>query len=474
MGRTSNTGGSGGHVILLPYPGQGHVNPMIHFARQLASRGLRATLVTTVYLSNAANLGPTIGRSVHHDVISDGFDDTGRNADGGRPLNDYLERMQEVGSKTLSALIDKYKTTTYPVDCVVYEPFLPWPLDVAKEHGLCAAPFFTQPCAVDYVYYNIRQGLLKLPVNSWPVSIPGLPLLYARDVPSFANDPTSDYVDLLGMLVNQFSNTEKADCLLINTFYELEKEVVDIFSRVYPILTIGPTVPSKSNDDDQEYGLDLFRHDASISTDWVATKPPRSVVYVAFGSMAKFTHAQMEELALGLKQTNYYFLWVIRDAEQAKLPQTFLENLGDKALVVSWGPQVKVLASEAVGCFVTHSGWNSTVEALRFGVPMVAMPIWSDQPMNAFLVENVWKVGKRVKADEEGEGNEGIVGRNEVERCVREVMEGESGEEMKRNARKWRDLAVEAVGGGGSSFRNIDEFVAKVMCYSNNRCRSDV
>ncbi|CAL1404002.1 unnamed protein product [Linum trigynum] len=347
MGRTSNTGGSGGHVILLPYPGQGHVNPMIHF--------------TTVYLSNAANLGHTIGRSVHHDVISDGFDDTGRNADGGRPLNDYLERMQE--------------------------------------------------------------GLLKLPVNSWPVSVPGLPLLHARDVPSFADDPTSTYLDLLGMLV------------------------VDILSKVYPILTIGPTVPS--NDDDEEYGLDLFRHDASISTDWVATKPPSSVVYVAFGSMAKFTHAQMEELALGLKQTNYYFLWVIRDAEQAKLPQTFLENLGDKALVVSWSPQVKVLASEVVGCFVTHSGWNSTVEALSLGVPMVAMPIWSDQPMNAFLVENVWKVGKRVKADEEGEGNEGIVGRDEVERCL--------------------------LGGGGSSFRNIDEFVAKVMCYySNNRCRSDV
>ncbi|CAN0916671.1 UDP-glycosyltransferase 74F2 [Linum grandiflorum] len=456
------------HVILLPYPGQGHINPMTEFARRLVSRGnIRATLVTTVFISDSLKLGAMIDDSVHHDVISDGFDDSGRYGKG-RTLPEYLARAREVGSRSLSELIERYKTASFgqPVDCVVYEPFLPWALDVAKDHGLYAAPFFTQPCAVDYVYYNVSVGSLGLPVDGWPVELPGLPVLEAGDAPSFLVDPVSSK-DFLGLLVNQFSNTERADCFLINTFYELEKEVVDTFSKICPVLPIGPTIPSKyltanpSNEDD-EYGLDLFQHDKSVPMKWLSNKPPGSVVYVAFGSRASLTHMQMEELALGLKQTDHYFLWVVRETEQAKLPNRFLETSGDKGLVVKWSPQLKILASKAIGCFLTHCGWNSTIEALSLGVPMVGMPIWSDQPANAFFVEKVWKVGVRVRVSERN----GVVGRDEIERCVRGVMDS-GGMKMKKNAIKWREAVVKAVGEGGSSFRNIDDFVTKVITHKN-------
>nr|AFJ52957.1 UDP-glycosyltransferase 1 [Linum usitatissimum]AGD95008.1 UDP-glucosyltransferase [Linum usitatissimum] len=455
------------HVILLPYPGQGHINPMTEFARRLVSRGIRATLVTTVFISNSLKLGPTIGH-VHHDVISDGFDDSGRYGKG-RTLPEYLEKAKEVGSRSLSELIEKYKSAPFgqPVDCVVYEPFLPWALDVAKEHGLYAAPFFTQPCAVDYVYYNVWAGSLGLPVDGWPVEIPGLPVMEAADAPSFLVDPVSSK-DFLGLLVNQFSNAERADCFLINTFYELEKEVVDTFSKICPILPIGPTIPSNylttkpSMTENGKYGLDLFEHDESIPIKWLSNKPLSSVIYVAFGSRASLTHTQMEELALGLKQTAHYFLWVVRETEQAKLPKQFLKSSGNdnKGLVVKWSPQLKILANKAIGCFLTHCGWNSTIEALSLGVPMVAMPIWSDQPANASFVEKVWKVGVRVRVSEKN----GVVGRDEIERCIREVMDG-TGMAMKKNATKWREAVVKAVGKGGSSFRNIDDFVAKITTH---------
>uniref|UniRef100_A0A2P2IIB4 Uncharacterized protein MANES_01G017800 n=1 Tax=Rhizophora mucronata TaxID=61149 RepID=A0A2P2IIB4_RHIMU len=447
-----------GHVLVVPYPGQGHVNPMIQFSRRLVSKGLQATLVTSVFLSKSMGFGSSIG-PVHLDVISDGYDEGGfREACS---ADAYLTTLQAAGSKSLSELILKYKASPNPVDCVVYEPFLAWALDVAEDHGLFAAAFFTQPCAVDYIYYNIQRKLLDPSVTSTPLSVPGLPLLELRDMPSFLSVPAS-YPAYFEMLLNQFSNTDKADYILINTFYKLEAEVVDIMSKVCPVLTIGPTVPSiyldKRIEDDDDYGIDLFPLDASVSINWLNNKPARSVVYVAFGSMADLSDKQMEELAWGLKGTNLYFLWVIRDSEAAKLPKTFVQGLGEKGLVVNWCPQVKSLANEAVGCFLTHCGWNSTIEALSLGLPMVAMPQWTDQPPNAKLVEDVWKVGIRVKADENG-----IVTREEIESCILEVTQGERGKELKNNAEKWRELAIEAISQGGTSDRNIDEFVSKLL-----------
>ncbi|CAN1252439.1 UDP-glycosyltransferase 74F2 [Linum perenne] len=429
---------------------------MIHFARRLITRGLRATLLTTNFITSSSNFPPAIG-PVHVDAISDGFDSGGFSH--ASSIDDYLSRLQQAGSKTLSDLIDRYKTTPYPVSCLVYEPFLPWALDVAKDHGLYAASFFTQPCVVDFIYYNIRHGLLKLPVDT-------LPDMEPRDMPSFVNAPEA-YPAYFAMVVNQFSNTEKADYVLINTFYELEKEAIDTMSKVCPVLAIGPTVPStyldKRIENDEEYGVDLFALERSISTSWIATKPPKSVIYVAFGSMVTFNRAQMTELASGLKRTNHYIMWVIHDTELAKLPTDFVSDLGDKALVVNWAPQVQILASGGVGCFFTHCGWNSTIEALSLGVPMVAMPQWTDQPPNAKLVEQVWKVGVRVRV-----GDDGIVSGDEVEMCVRVVMDGESGKEMKKIGEKWKDLACLAISEGGSSDKSIDEFVSKLLSYQKD------
>ncbi|CAN0916690.1 UDP-glycosyltransferase 74F2 [Linum grandiflorum] len=451
-----------GHVLLVPYPGQGHMNPMIHFGRRLAARGIRTTLLTSNFIITSFNFPPKIG-PVHVDAISDGFDHGG--FDQSSSIHDYLDKMKQAGSKTLSDLIDKYKTTPYPVSCLVYEPFLPWALDVAREHGLYAASFFTQPCVVDFIYYYIRHGLLKLPVDTWPVRLPGLPDMEARDMPGFVTSPEV-YPAYFRMILNQFSNTEKADYALINTFYELEKEALDTMSKVCPVLAVGPTVPSTYLDNrienDEEYGVDLFALERSVPITWIATKPPKSVIYVAFGSMVSFNQTQMIELATGLERTNKYIMWVIRDTELAKLPTDFVNYLGDKALVVNWAPQVHILASEAVGCFLTHCGWNSTIEALSLGVPMVAMPQWSDQPPNAMLVEKVWKVGVRVRV-----GEDGIVSGDEVERCVKEVMEGEVGKEMRSNGEKWRDLARSAIGEGGSSYQSIDKFVSKLSSYQS-------
>ena len=154
--------------------------------------------------------------------LADGYDEGGFAQ--AESIHAYLNRMETIGSKTLAELIIKNKNTANPIDCIIYDPFLPWALEVAKKFGLFGAAFFTQTCAVNFIYYHVHHGLLKLPITSTPISIPGLPVLELEDMPSFISVPGS-YPAYFEMVLNQFSSSDKADAVLVNTFYELEAEV---------------------------------------------------------------------------------------------------------------------------------------------------------------------------------------------------------------------------------------------------------
>ena len=125
----------------------------------------------------------------------------------------------------------------------------------------------------------------------------------------------------------------------------------------------------------------------------------------------------MAELAYGLFNSNIPFLWVVRSSEANKLPEGFTDEAKERGLIITWIPQLDVLAHRAVGCFLTHCGWNSTIEALSLGVPIVAFPQWADEPMNAKYAESVWNVGVRTRRN-----GAGLVSKEEVERCVKEVI----------------------------------------------------
>lgn len=227
--------------------------------------------------------------------------------------------------------------------------------------------------------------------------------------------------------------------------------------------TVGPTVPSAYLDnrlpDDVSYGIHLHTPMTEESRAWLDTNAANSVLYVSFGSMASLGPDQMAEIAEGLYSSGKPFLWVVRAKETHKLPDKFAERVKSRGLIVPWCPQLEVLAHPSVGCFFTHCGWNSTVEALSAGVPMVAMPHWSDQTTNAKYIQDVWCVGVRIRPDAKG-----VVRREEVERCVRELMEGERSDEFKKNAVEWSHKAKKAVSEGGSSDINISDFLSKYRC----------
>ncbi|PON75153.1 UDP-glucuronosyl/UDP-glucosyltransferase [Parasponia andersonii] len=446
------------HVLLLPYPTQGHINPILQFAKRLVSKGTNATLATSTFVHNSMYAkASTSNLNIDFETISDGYD-RGRST---TEIKVYLETFRYVGSRTLAELIIRLRDSSRPVDAVVYDAFLPWALDVAKDFGLVGAVFFTQSLAVNTVYYHIHKGLLRLPLSEKTVSFPTLPPLEISETPSFVYSPES-YPGFYYMVVNQFSNIDKADLVLFNSFHELENKTVEWMEKLWPVRTIGPTVPSIYLDErlenDKDYNINLWKPKDDTCISWLNDKSFGTVVYVSFGSLSALEAEQMGELAWGLKRSNQYFLWVVRESEETKLPlELFKDKTFEKGLIVNWCPQLAVLAHKSVECFVTHCGFNSTLEALSLGVPLVAMPQWTDQTTNAKYVEDVWGVGIRARPDENG-----IVRREVVENCIKELMEGEKGKKIKKNVIKWRDLARQAVSQGGSSDKNIDEFVAKL------------
>ncbi|XWS60681.1 hypothetical protein CRYUN_Cryun07bG0057000 [Craigia yunnanensis] len=443
-----------GHVLVVIYPAQGHINPLIQFAKRLASKGVKVTLATTPYTIKSIHVN-----TISIEPISDGFDEGGFKQ--APCLEAYLESFKTVGSKTLAELIVKFNNSGTPVSCIVYDSLLSWALDVAKEFGIYAAIMLTNSASVCSLYWQIHQGRLTLPMKqeTLAASMSGLPSLGFSDLPSFLAQPTNHYA-YLALILDKLSALDENDWVFCNSFEELESELVKALMGLWPVVMIGPMVPSfyldRQIEGDTSYGASLWKQDNVQCLKWLDSKPLKSVVYVSFGSMASISTKQFEEIAWGLKASNMPFLWVAKEFEDELLFE-FIDSSGERGLFVTWCNQLEVMAHQAVVCFITHCGWNSILEGLSLGVPMVGVPQWSDQPTNAKFLADVWKVGVRAKTDE------GIVTREELEKCLREVMVGEGNGEIKSNASKWKEHAKRAVSIGGSSDRNIDEFIAKLL-----------
>eukprot|EP00253_Pinus_taeda_P011760 PITA_11760 len=463
------------HVLVMPYPAQGHINPMLLFAKRLASKQMMVTFVTTeekcVRMLQAQDSLPGASNSsmeVKFETISDGLP---VDFDRSKDVDMVLDLLSKMGGLTLANLIERLNAQGNNISCIVYDSFLHWVPDVAKKFNIPVAFFWTQSCAVYSIYYNFSRGLANLRDETGKtvdaIEIPGLPLLKVSELPSFLH-PSNTKESLLRLVMDQFKPLSEATWVLGNSFSELESEEINSMKSLAPIRTVGPLIPSAfldgRNPGDTDPGAHLWK--TTNCMDWLNTKEPASVVYVSFGSLAVLSKEQMHEIALGLKASGYSFLWVVRPPSskgeinsEENLPAGFLNETSGQGLVVPWCHQLQVLSHASVGAFMTHCGWNSTLESLSLGVPMLVIPQWSDQSTNSAYVAEKWMVGMRLKERSEN----GLVGREEVEKCIKIVMESQLGAELRENALRRKKLAREAMVKGGSSDRNIQEFVDEVV-----------
>ncbi|KAF8014056.1 hypothetical protein BT93_H0022 [Corymbia citriodora subsp. variegata] len=295
------------HVLVLTYPVQGHINPMLQFSRRLASKGLKVTFLIPISTKKSLNL--VNSSSVNVVYIPDGFDDVEREK---LSMEDAVEHLRVSIVQSLNDFIQKHQACEdKPAKVLVYDSLMFWALDIAIHHGMHGAPFFTQSCVVCSIYYMIHQGTVKLPLEAahgqgHVVSDPPvMSILRPDDFPSFVVDVKS-YPFALAIVLDQFSNVRRAKWLLFNSFADLEEEAVKWMGNQWSIMTIGPTIPSvyldKRLEDDKDYGLSLFKPEAEACLKWLDSKPPKSVLYVSFGSLASLGEDQMEELANGSRE----------------------------------------------------------------------------------------------------------------------------------------------------------------------------
>lgn len=257
--------------------------------------------------------------------------------------------------------------------------------------------------------------------------------------------------------------------IIVNTFEMFESRAIKAISSglctpngpTPPVYSIGPLIGPTSSPPGPNECLD-----------WLNSQPRRSVVFLCFGSLGRFSKAQLAEIAIALERSGSRFLWVVRcppeesdsstgfnrpDLDQV-LPTGFLHRTKFMGLVVtSWAPQKEVLAHESVGGFVTHCGWNSVLESVVLGgVPMIGWPLYAEQRFNRVVLVEEIKVALDLVMS-----SDGFVAASEVEKRVRELMEPESvaGKAVRARAATLRDGAVAALGNGGSSLVALDRLV---------------
>ncbi|CAK7338933.1 unnamed protein product [Dovyalis caffra] len=463
------------HFLLISCPFQGHLNPMLQLAKHLIQAGAaRVTFSTTVYGLTQIKTFPSLD-GLYFASFSDGFDDGIKLNNN---LQDMMSELKRAGPQTLTELLKTLSKECHPVSFVIYTLILPWAADVARYMSIPSAFLYIQSAtslALCHHFFNQHDGVYDLynssenePSSS--IQVPGLPPIGTKDIPSFLlpNGPYSHSTLVLAFRHHiQVLEQDPNSCVLLNTFNFLEEEPIAAIGKINPI-PIGPLIPfavlDKNHQSDTSYGCDLFEKSTEY-TQWLNSKPKRSVIYVSFGSIVVLPKNQMEEMLLGLIGTRRPFLWIIRpsDNKDAEFEEMIRKKVNEEeGLIVPWCSQMEVLTHESMGCFMMHCGWNSTMESLVAGIPVVGLPQFADQTTNARMIEEVWRNGVRARVNEVG-----IVEAEEIRRCLEMVMgSGKGGQQIRSNAKKWSGSALDAVKDGGSSHNNLKAFLEKVTTSS--------
>ncbi|CAN0887997.1 7-deoxyloganetin glucosyltransferase [Linum grandiflorum] len=467
------------HVVCIPYPAQGHLNPMMKLAKLLHSLGgFHISYVNTNY--NHRRLLKSRGSSL------DGLPDFRfHSIPDGLPDSEFEDATQDI-----PALCESTKNTCTapfrdlllelnaddevpPVSFVISDACMSFTLDATEELGIPEVVFWTPSACGVLAYANYRRlareglfplkdekdltnGYLNTPVD-W---IPAMQGIQLKDFPNFIRT-TDENATMFNFLATEIDRTSRASAVIFNTFHRLEQPVLDSLSAIFPpIYPIGPLtlmldqiITPNPNNNLNSINSSLWKEEPEC-LQWLNTKEPNSVVYVNFGSITVVTRQHMVEFAWGLANSKKTFLWIVRPdlvrGESALLPEEFAAETRDRGMLASWCPQEEVLKHPAIGGFLSHMGWNSTLDSVCNGVPMVCWPFFAEQQTNCWSACGEWGIGMEIDSD---------VKRGEVEELVRELMEGRRGKEMKLKAEEWKKLAIAATQPGGSSRRSFDGLV---------------
>ncbi|RRT51430.1 hypothetical protein B296_00040245, partial [Ensete ventricosum] len=463
------------HAVLIPYPTAGQLNPMLQLAELLQSRGFYITFVNTEFsrrqLLRTGGPGALSGTETFRFVtIADGVSQADHRSPD-RLVELWLSIQRNCPAALAELLLELNASSDVPrITFIVANYLMIFTRAVAEQIGVPELVFWTtSACGLmaslqlgevvrrGYIPFKdescLTNGYLDTAID-W---IPGMKEMRLRDLSSFIR--TTDHDDIfLKTEMEEVDYALKAWGLILNTFEDMESEVLDalqgFFPRIYTLGAIGSLVERVAGGSrSTSPRLGFWREDRRCM-DWLDAQQDASVIYVSFGSLAVLTVTQLTEFAWGLADSNHPFLWVIRpdmvEGGAATLPEEFIEETKGRSFFAGWCRQGEVLAHPSIAGFLTHSGWNSMMESVACGVPVICWPGFAEQYTNCLYACEHWGFGMEIDQ---------VVQREQVKDVVVELLEGEKGKEMRKNATKWKEMAARATAQGGSSLGNLERLV---------------
>ncbi|KAI3880058.1 hypothetical protein MKX03_003879 [Papaver bracteatum] len=483
------------HFVLFPLMAQGHLIPTIDMARLFAERGITVTIITTPL--NTFRFKTIIDRAVDSGLpirllqlrfpsVEAGLPEGCENVDSlpSREMMSNFFKATSMLQEPLEQLLGELKPVP---SCIISAMAFPWTAETACKlqiprlvfHGTCC---FSLLCCHNILEYKVADSITS---ESESFVVPGLPdrieitkAMLPGNLPQSSGD--------LKNIRDQINAAElTAHGVVVNSFNELEPKYVEEYlkAKFGKVWCIGPvSLCNKETLDKAERG-NKASVDKSQCLKWLDLKEPGSVLYVCLGSLCRLATSEMIELGLGLEASKHPFIWVIRggdkypDLEKWLLEEKFEQRNKDRGLVIKgWAPQVLILSHKTIGGFLTHCGWNSVLEGVCAGIPMITWPMGAEQFFNEKLVVQVLGIGVKIRGDdihasvatkpmEEHKKFESVENkREEVEKAVNRVMDGgEEGEERRRQVRELGERAKKAMEGGGSSQLNMTLFIQDIQ-----------
>ncbi|KAK3226652.1 hypothetical protein Dsin_006514 [Dipteronia sinensis] len=474
------------HFILFPFLAQGHLIPMVDIAKLLALQGAIVTIFTTPV--NAARFKNILARAISSGLqirlnelefptqkagLPDGCENLDMIPSMDLIINfcNALTMLQLPAEKLLEQI-------SPPPSCIISDMCFPWTTETASKFNVPRIAFHGFSCFCLLCWHILRSSKIheNVSAESEYFIIPGLPdkiEITKAQLPMVLSGAMKDFGDKL-LAAEQISYG-----VIINTFEELEAGYVKEFKKVKggKVWCVGPvSLCNKDTIDKVERG-NKASIDESECLKWLDSRQPSSVLYVCLGSLCNLTTLQQIELGLGLEASKKPFIWVIRgknntseELEKWFLEQNFEERIKERGLLIrGWAPQVLLLSHTSIGGFLTHCGWNSSVEGISAGLSMLTWPLFSDQFCNEKLIVHVLKIGVRIGVESplthgEEEKIGVLVKKEDVEKAVHELMDdGEERDERRRRAKELGVIANTATEKGGSSYNNIELLIQDIM-----------
>ncbi|OVA15877.1 UDP-glucuronosyl/UDP-glucosyltransferase [Macleaya cordata] len=452
------------HIFFLPFIAPGHMIPMIDIARLFATRpGIKVTIIITTHNSllfnNSIDRDIISGHQIQLHILKFPSSQVG--------LPEGIENFNSVTSpdmapklyqaiSILQQSIEQLLRENHP-DCIISDMFYPWTADLAKEIGCPRLVFqgtsFFSLSVMESIRCHKPHDTVSAETETF--ILPGLP-----DKIHMTRSQLPDHVrtrNSYSKLMDVIKESElRSYGVIVNSFYELEPSYADHYRNFMgrKAWQIGPVSLCIKREEKVE------KHDC---LSWLDSMKPNSVLYISFGSLSRFPKAQLAEIASGLEASGHPFIWVVRErgkpSEEEDDQRRWLKEDMTKGMIIrGWAPQVAILEHPAIGGFVTHCGWNSVLESVAAGVPMIAWPLYAEQFYNEKFVTEVMKIGVRVGVQEWNslmEEGKVPVKKERVKEVVSQLMDGgDEGKEMRKRAKELGEMAKRVVEEGGSSNAN--------------------